>query len=201
MSTPTTIERAVRIFRRYGGILQTREALAAGIHPRTLYTLRDQGTVDQLSRGLFRLAALPPLTAPDLITVHRRIPAGVLCLVSALDVHGLTTQVPHVVQVAVPQGTTPPRLDYPPIRIFWFRGRQYTDGITHCCYDGLSIPVYNPEKTLVDCFRYRHKIGMETVMEALKVYLQGTRQMDRLLSYAKNGRVARVMRPYLEALT
>ena len=91
----STTKQARKVFQKHGGTLRTSEALAAGIHPRTLYALRDAGELEQLARGLYRLAGLPPLSEPDLATVAKCIPQGVVCLISALAYHELTTQVPH----------------------------------------------------------------------------------------------------------
>ena len=197
----TTCDKAKTLFRCHGGLLRTSEALRFGIHPRTLYAMRDAGVLEQLSRGLYRLADLPPLGAPDLVAVARKVPRGVVCLISALAFHDLTTQIPHAVYIALARGTGPPRLDYPPVRMFWFTGDAFTEGIETYTLDHISLPVYTPEKTLADCFKYRNKLGLDVALEALKLYRQ-RRQMrlDELLRYASICRVEKVMCPYLEAL-
>jgi predicted transcriptional regulator of viral defense system len=197
----TTCDKAKTLFRCHGGLLRTSEALRFGIHPRTLYAMRDAGVLEQLSRGLYRLADLPPLGAPDLVAVTRKVPTGVVCLISALAFHDLTTQIPHAVYIALARGTEPPRLDYPPVRMFWFTGDAFTEGIETHTLDHISVPVYTPEKTLADCFKYRNKLGLDVALEGLKLYRQ-RRQMrlDELLRYTRICRVEKVMRPYLEAL-
>jgi predicted transcriptional regulator of viral defense system len=191
----------VQLFRAHPGGLRTREAVRLGVHPRTLYALRDSGVLEQLSRGLYRLAELPPLGAPDLVAVARKVPAGVLCLISALAFHDLTTQIPHAVYIALARGAGPPRLDYPPVQIFWFTGEAFTEGVETHILDHVSVPVYTPEKTLADCFKYRNKLGLDVAVEALKLYRQRKRmKLDELLRFARICRVERVMRPYLEAL-
>ena len=194
-------EKEKRAFSRSGGLLRTGAALRAGIHPRTLYDMRDEGVVEELSRGLYRLADLPPLSSPDLVTVALKIPTGVICLISALAYHEITTQIPHEVQIALSRGTEPPRLKHPPLRMFWFTGRSFTDGIETHKVDGIRLRVYSPEKTLADCFKYRNKLGLDTVLEALRLY--GSRKrpnVDDLMKFARVCRVEKVMRPYLEAL-
>ena len=188
-------------FRREGGILRTGEALRIGIHPRTLYTMAANGEIQRLSRGLYRLSEMPPLGNPDLVTVALKIPNGVISLISALDFHDLTTQIPHEVYIALPRGAEPPRMLHPPTRIFWFTGKAFTEGIQVKKVDGVSLRIYNAEKTLADCFKYRNKIGLETALEALRRYVgnKGAR-VDTLMSYARICRVEKVMRPYLEAL-
>jgi predicted transcriptional regulator of viral defense system len=177
------------------------EALRLGVSRKTLYAMRDAGVVDPLSRGLFRLASLDPLGNPDLVTVAARVPQGVLCLISALAFHELTTQVPHAVDVALERGTRKPRLDYPPTRFFWFSGPAFHEGVERHRLDGASVRVYDPEKTLADCFRYRNQIGMDVVLEALRLWRERRRKkLDALLKYARLRHVERAMRPYLETM-
>lgn len=177
------------------------EALQRGISRKALYTMRDHGLVDQLSRGVYRLASLPPLSNPDLLTVARRIPNGVICLVSALAFHELTTQVPHAVDVAVARGSERPRIDYPPTNIYWFSGEAFTEGIITPAVDGTAIRIYCAEKSVADAFKYRNKLGMEVALEALRRWRSRRRpNIQLMLEYAKVCRIERVMRPYLEAL-
>jgi predicted transcriptional regulator of viral defense system len=198
---PVPISVALNAFRATGGMLRTRDALEAGIHPRTLYELRDSGRIEQLSRGLFRLAEAPSLGNPDLVTVALRIPDGVLCLISALAWHELTTQIPHEIYVAIPRGAEPPRLNFPPVRHFWFSGKAYSEGIETQHVDGVPLHVYCREKTIADCFKHRNRIGLDTVLEALKAYRQqGHVNTESLLHYAEICRVKRVIQPYLEAV-
>jgi len=152
--------RAVNIFKNHGGILQTAQALKAGIHPGTLYAMRDSGALEVISRGVFRLSDSPPLDNPDLVTIATRIPSGVICLISALAFYELTTQIPHEVHVALPRGAEEPRLDYPPIKTYRFTGEAFTAGVDFHDLDGVSIRIYSPEKTLADCFKFRNKVGL-----------------------------------------
>ena len=187
-------------FQEHGGTLRMAEALSLGISRRTLYAMRDAGVIQPLARGLFRLSTLEPLGFPDLITVTNRVPQGVVCLISALSFHELTTQVPHAVDLALERGSRKPRLDYPPTRFFWFSGPAFHAGIESYTLDGAPVRIYDPEKTLADCFRYRNQIGMDVVLEALRLWMEGRRKkLDVLLNYARVRHVERVMRPYLEA--
>ena len=196
-----SFEKEKRAFSRSGGLLRTGAALRAGIHPRTLYDMRDAGVVEELSRGLYRLAELPALSSPDLVTVAAKVPAGVVCLISALAYHEITTQIPHEVHLALPRGTEPPRLKHPPLRVFWFTGCSFTEGIEPHKVDGIRLRVYSPEKTLADCFKYRNKLGLNTVLEAVRLYRSRKRpNVDDLMKFALVCRVEKVMRPYLEAL-
>jgi predicted transcriptional regulator of viral defense system len=196
-----TFEKAKKVFRDRGGMLKTREALSAGIHPRTLYEMHQAGILEQLTRGLYRLADLPPLGNPDLVSVSLKIPNGVICLISALAYHEITTQVPHEIYMALERGTEPPRLDHPPLRVFWFSGQAFTAGIETHKIDGVPVRIYSPEKTIADCFKYRNKIGLDTAIEALKLYREKKHfKPGNLTQSAQVCRVEKVMRPYIEAL-
>lgn len=192
---------ASTIFRRHGGILRMSDAIRQGVSKRTLYAMRDNGALEQLSRGLYRLASLPGLEAPDLVTAASRIPNGVICLISALAFHDLTTQVPHAVDIAVAKGTETPRVDYPPLNVYWFSGKAFSEGIETPTIDGVTLRIYSAEKSVADAFKFRNKIGMEVALEALRSWRKrrGARVED-LLVQAKNCRVERVIRPYLEAV-
>ena len=193
--------RAANIFENHGGILRTAQALKAGIHPKTLYAMRDSGVLERISRGVFRLSDSPPISNPDLVTVAARVPSGVICLISALSFHEITTQIPHDVHVALPRGAEEPRLDYPPIRTYRFTGEAFTSGVDAYDLDGVRIRIYSPEKTLADCFKFRNKVGLDTVVEAIRFYRERRSiKVDDLMRYAKICRVNRVMRPYLEAI-
>lgn len=195
------VEKARRLFRRHGGTLHTAEALRLGVHPRTLYAMRDSGILETISRGLYRLAELPPPGNPDLVTVAHKIRNGVICLISALSFHELTTQIPHEVYIAVKQGSEPPRLSYPPIRLFWFSGDVYSEGVEIHKVGGVPLRIYSPEKTVADCFKHRNKIGIEVALEALKAYRRRRSfNVDKLLHSARVCRVEKIMRPYLEAI-
>jgi predicted transcriptional regulator of viral defense system len=195
------IQAAEAVFREHGGMLRTSDAIALGVHPRTLYFLRDSDRLVSVSRGLYRLADLPELSEPDLVSVASRVPQAVICLISALSFHGITTEIPHEVYVALPRQVKRPRLDHPPLRVFWFSGAALTTGIEAHDLDGISIKVYGPEKTVADCFKFRHKIGLDVAIEALRLCRERKGSTPRkLLHYARVCRVEQIMRPYLEAV-
>jgi predicted transcriptional regulator of viral defense system len=187
------------IFRMHGGSLRMSEAIAHGITRYTLYSLKNKGVIEQVSRGIYRLVELPPISNPDLVTVSLRFPSAVICLISALAYHEITTQIPHEVSIAVPRDTRMPSLDYPPIKVHKFSNETYRSGIEEHRIDDVPVKVYNPEKTLADCFKFRNKIGTDVVMEALRLYKNRKKfDVGNLLQYARICRVERVMRPYLE---
>lgn len=195
------LSRATDIFREAGGVLRTSEALSAGIHPRDLYALRDRGELEKVSRGVYRLAELPPLGQPDLVTVVARVPKAVVTLISALHFHGITTEIPHSVSIALPRGTSTPQLDWPPLDVYRYSGERFTHGVEiHDC-DGIDVRVYDVAKTLADCFRFRNRIGIEIAVEALREAIaEGRVTPAEVMRSATVCRVHRVIRPYLEAL-
>ncbi len=194
-------EQAVALIRAAGGTVSTSQALRAGIHPRTLYRLRDTGRLLRLRRGLFRLADAEPLAEPDLVAVATRCPRAVICLLSALAFHDLTDAIPHAVAIALPAGTRRPALDFPPIEPHWFAPAAYEAGREHHDIDGHRMAVYSREKTIADCFKFRGQLGLDTCIEALRRYRsQGRTMPDDLLRCARICRVERTMRPHLDML-
>ena len=194
-------DRAAAIFKKHGGILRTTQALRAGIHPGTLYVMRDSGALEVVSRGVYRLADSSPLGNPDLVTVATRVPGGVICLISALAFHELTTQIPHEVHVALTRGAEEPRLDHPPIKTYRFTGEAFTEGVETHELNSVSVRIYSPEKTLADCFKFRSKVGIDTAVEALRFYRERRSiKVDDLMRYAVICRVKKIIQPYLEAI-
>src|SRR5580658_9648150 len=194
--------RARRLFAKHKRMLRTRDAIRLGINPRTLYALRDSGEIEQVGRGLYRLSTAPPLSSPDLIPVAIRIPRAVVCLISALAHHGLTTQVPHSVDLALPSHAQIPKIDGVPLRVFWYSEPSFSAGIDTVKMDEVPVRIYSPEKTIADCFKYRNKIGLDLAIEALRAYRDRTPKpnFQALAKFAQINRVQKVMRPYLEAV-
>ena len=201
MKKKSKIEVAVAIFRKAGGILKMSEALACGIHRRELYALRDTGDLELMSRGLYRLAEMPEPALPDFIPVGKKIPNGVICLISALEFHEITTQIPHFVYVALPKASHRPAISHPPMRYFWYTEKLLKTGVEEHRIDKCNIKVFDVEKTLVDCVKFRNKIGMDVVLEALRMYWQrGKTDLDKLFEYAKLFRVEKILKPIMEAI-
>jgi predicted transcriptional regulator of viral defense system len=194
-------QRALSIFKQKGSILKTAEILKAGIHSSTLYALVKNGKLERISRGVYRLADSPPLSNPDLMLISKRIPKGVICLLSALSFHDITTHIPHEIHIALSFGSEEPRLEYPPIRTFRFSKKAFSEGIQIHRIDKAKIKVYSPEKTLADCFKFRNTIGLDTAIEALKLYRdRRDMKLDKIMYFASICRVTKIIRPYLEAL-
>ncbi|MBS1978686.1 MAG: type IV toxin-antitoxin system AbiEi family antitoxin domain-containing protein [Bacteroidetes bacterium] len=193
--------RAMQWITSQGGMVRSKDAVASGIYSRTLSQLLKQGKLEQPSRGFYRIASRASIANPDLVTVAIRIPSGVICLISALSFHKLTTQIPHKVYVAIPEGARSPKLDHPPLAIHRYRGRAFSEGVQTHLIDGIQVRIYSPEKTLADCFKFRNKIGLDIVLEALKRYRSWKKfNMQALTKFAKICRVEKQMQPYLEAI-
>lgn len=202
MEVRTRHTEALEVFEAAGGTLRTREALDAGIHPRDLYALRDSGKLEQISRGLYRLASLPELSEPDLVTVALRVPKAVITLLSALHFHGLTSEIPHAVSIALPRGTATPRLNWPPLEVHRYSGERFSHGMETHQIDGVEVRVYSPAKTVADCFRFRRQVSTEVAVEGLRETLAERKATAaEVMRAAKICGVDSVVRPYLEAMT
>ena len=202
MARTRNVDQALALFRQRGGTLRTGDALSAGVHPATLYRLAADGQLVRLVRGLYRLAAAEEFSNPDLAVVAVKAPNAVVCLVSALAYHGITTQVPRAVQLAVPRGNYAAlRLKSPPVSIYRFDRATFDEDIEVHQVDGGNIRIYGVARTLVDCFKYRNKIGLDVAVEALRFARTRKRITNReILRFAKLLRQERVMGPYLEAV-
>ena len=197
----TVVGHARSVFHANKGIMRMSAAIRAGIHRDTLRRMVEQGDLQRPSRGLYQLAEAAPPSHPDLAIVAAKAPGGVICLISALSFHELTTEIPHEVYLAIRRNSEPPRIDYPPVRVFRFSGAAFTEGIETHDAGPVSVRVYCREKTLADCFKYRNKIGLDTCLEALRTFRrQRDFNADLVLKYAAICRVANVMRPYIEAM-
>jgi predicted transcriptional regulator of viral defense system len=200
MTQTRDIPAAIRAFRRYGGSLRTRDALAAGIHPATLYKLRDSGQVTELARGFYRLADAAEFRDPDLTLVGVRAPEAVVCLISALAYHGITTQIPAVVHLAVPRGKYHKlSLDPLPVQVYRYDPKTFTAGIEEHKIGSVKVKIYSVARTVVDVFKFRNKLGLDVAVEALRFARERKRIQNRDLDpFARLLRVENVMRPYLQ---
>ncbi|MDD5089425.1 MAG: type IV toxin-antitoxin system AbiEi family antitoxin domain-containing protein [Candidatus Wallbacteria bacterium] len=202
MKTPNTdFNLEVSAFKAGKGMLTTGEAKQQGISIYTLKRMTACGLIIRLGRGCYRLAELPPLENSDLTLVSLRAPESVVCLISALDFHRLTTRIPHCIYLAVERGRSRPIISYPRTRIFQFVGKSFSEGIETHRFDNQRVRIYSVEKTLADCFKFRNKIGMDVILEALQNYRQSKKfDVEKVLYYADICRVESVMSPYLESL-
>ena len=183
------------------GLLRPSDLAELGIPRVYLTRLSASGKLARAGRGLYRLAETSLSENESLAIVAARAPQAVFCLLTALQFHGLTTQLPRQVWIALPQGSHAPRMDYPPIKLIQYTSDAFTQGIETHRIDQVDIRVYSVAKTVADCFKHRNKIGLDVALEALKdARSQKKASADDLWRYAKICRVANVMRPYLEAV-
>ncbi len=201
-SMNTAKEKAIDIIRARGGTIRTQEAFRQGIHRRTLYGLRDEGAMVSLSRGVYQLAEMENLpTEIDLVNVAKIVPHGVICLISALSFNGLTTQIPHEIWLAVERKARKPKISYPPVRVIFFSGSCFHEGIeTHLIMEQ-EVRIYSAPKTVIDCFHWRDAVGMDVALEAARSYLKRRGPSPaKLMEYAKLCKVEKLVTPYLEAM-
>jgi predicted transcriptional regulator of viral defense system len=188
------------------GILHARDLKAQGIPREYLWQLQQKGLLERAGRGIYRQLNWEVTENHSLVEAAQRVPRGVICLISALQFHGLTTQIPFKVWVAIdrkahrPNGSSESHLT--PLNIVRFSGEALTKGVEEHKIEGVTVKIYSPAKTVADCFKYRNKIGIDVAVEALRDCWQKRRaSADELWRYAKICRVANVMRPYMEAIT
>ena len=182
-------------------MITTAEAERLGVSRQRLQQLVQSGEIERIAHGLHRLPGTPTSAETTIAEVSRLVPGGVICLLSALRLHGLTAQLPVDVWIAIENGvwnSTRPDL---PMRIVEMREPSFSSGIEHRMIDNVSVPIYSAAKTIADCFKFRNKIGLDVAIEALR---DGLRQkvvtVDDIWHYSKICRVANVIRPYIEAI-
>jgi len=184
------------------GLIRPRDLNERGLPTVALTRLVRQGLLQRVGRGLYAVPDRPVSEHGALAEVARKHPQAIVCLLSALRLHELTTQLPFEVWLAIPNKARAPKIDYPRLRIVRFSGAALTEGVGEHLIDGVPVRVTNVARTVADCFKYRNKIGLDVALEALREAWKGKRVgMDELWQFAKLCRVAHVMRPYLESLT
>jgi predicted transcriptional regulator of viral defense system len=193
-------DRALRMIEKMG-LARPAELEARGVARARLYRLVRQGLVERRARGIYVAAGHAPTAEHTLAQVATRVPAGVFCLLTALRFHGLTTQSPAEVWIALPEKARKPRMDYPRLRVARFSGSALTEGIERHRVEGVEMRVYSAAKTVADCFKYRNKLGIDVAVEALRDFSRRNRGgATELARFARICRVARVMQPYLDAI-
>lgn len=186
---------------RAAGIARAKELRERGIPDSVLGRLCDQGLLERAGRGLYRLPGAPVTGDHALALVAKRVPKGVVCLVSALRFHELTTQQPHEVWIAIDEKDWTPRVDWPAIRVVRMSSRARSSGVERHRIEGVPVKVFGPAKTVADCFKFRNKIGLDIAVEALKDYLSRHRGgADELWRQARICRVEKILRPYMEGM-
>ena len=201
-ATATTHEQQVLRLARARRLLRARDVTRQGLPTIALTRLVQAGKLERVARGLYGLPGAAISEHRSLAEVSARVAKGVVCLLSALRVHEIGTQAPFEVWIAIPPHMVSPRLDQPAIRVVRMSEAALTDGVDRLNIDGIDVPVFNAARTVVDCFRFRNKIGLDVAVEALRDgWSQRKFTLDDLWRHATTGRVANVMRPYIEAIT
>jgi len=184
------------------GMLRPIHLQHIGVARVILTRLVASGQIEKVGRGLYRLADSPASENETLATIAVKVPQAVFCLLTALQIHELTTQLPRQIWIAMPQGSHTPQIDYPPIKMVQMTGDAFSEGVEVIqSVQDVSIRVYCVAKTVADCFKHRNKIGLDVAIEALRdALVQKKASANDLWRFAKICRVANVMRPYLETL-
>jgi predicted transcriptional regulator of viral defense system len=186
---------------RERGTLRPRELADQGIPGDYLDRLYRRGEAEKVGRGLYMLPDADVTEHHSLVAACRLVPRGVVCLVSALAFHGLTTQIPHEIWLALPNKAWAPRVEYPPVRVVRYSGPALTEMIEEHEVEKVAVRVYSVAKTVADCFKFRNAVGLDVALEALRDCWRGRRAtMDELTAAARVCRMGNVMRPYLESL-
>jgi len=197
----TSTERRIQTLLRRAGTVRSRELVAAGITRSQLSRMVAAGQLLRVARGLYAMPGYQSGEHGVLVAVAKRAPGVLFCLLTALRIHDLTTQAPFEVWIAIGNKDHPPRLDYPPLRTVRFSAAALTAGVETRRVDGAKVRVTSVAKTVVDCFKFRNKIGLDVALEALREARRAKKaSADELWRYAKINRVTNVMRPYLEAV-
>ena len=192
--------RTLALLRR-SGVLRLRDFQEAGIAKATVLRLANAGALERIGRGLYALPGREVGESEALIQVAKRVPEGVVCLLTALRLHELTDQNPSKLWLAIDRKGRQPQLDWPPLEVVWWSTKVLALGVTKKTIDGVPVKVTTPAKTVADCLKYRNKIGVDVAVQAVRDYRRGRRSVDDLCEAARVCRVERTLRIYLEAMT
>src|SRR3989338_1155211 len=200
MMSQTQIQRVLKLFRKTTTI-RTSDLKEKDIPYSVLARMVSAGLLQKVSRGLYRQSNTQMSEKEEMVNIALRVPQAVFCLYTALQFHELTTQLPREIWIAMPQGSHKPKIDYPPIQMIQFTKKIYGEGVDTVIVDQVPIRIYNPAKTVVDCFKFRNKVGLDVALEALKDALHQKKvTSDELYYFAKIERVVKIILPYMEAL-
>lgn len=186
---------------RQRGVIRPGDLRGQRIAPVYLTRMVRSGTLVRVGRGLYSLDTGSPTPDRTVVEAARHVPKGAVCLLSALRLHGMTTQMPRAIWMAIDGKARPPGAAGPPLEIVRMSGRALTEGIEERTIEGVVVRLYCRAKTVADCFKFRNRVGLDVAIEALREYRRARGGVDELLEYAEVCRVARVIRPYLEALS
>lgn len=190
----------VRLLKKHG-TFRWRDFIEMQIPSIVLSRMVKEGTLVRVARGLYRKPNTPMSEREEMVNVALRVPRAVFCLFTALQFYELTTQLPRDIWIAMPHGSRKPKIAYPPIEMIRLTGKTYSEGINTVVCDQVPLKIYCPAKTIVDCFKFRNKIGLDIAIEALKDALQKRLvTYDEVYYFAKMERLKKIILPYLEAI-
>lgn len=194
------MKETIEIFKKNHGYAYLKTLKKTGVHTDRVRTLVEKGIIERVKPGLYKLADMPAVAEQGMIDICMAMPRAVVCLHSALSYYDFTTTVPSFVMIALPRGSKPAKVTYPPFKVFHFAEKNYQPGIEEVETESGIFRIYNPEKTLVDCFRYRNRLGEDVALEGLQNYLKSRKaKLSKLTGMAKEGRMFNVIKPYIEA--
>jgi len=200
MNQGTHSQRILELVRQRG-MLRSGDLDAIQVPRVVLTRMTSSGLLERVGRGLYRLPGQSGSEQESLVTIATKVPQAVFCLLTALQFHELTTQLPRQVWIAMPRGSHTPKIDYPPIKMIQYADNAFSEGVEVIERDRIKLRVFSVAKTVADCFKHRNKIGLDVALEALRdARAQKKATADDLWRYAKICRVANVMRPYMEAI-
>ena len=200
MTSETPTDKAHRLLERIG-IARSRDLERAGVTRTQMRRLRERGLIERVARGLYMLPGSARTERHDLAEAARRVPRGVVCLLSALRFHGLTTQNPFEVWMAIDRKAWRPAVEHPPLRLVYLAGPALHEGVEEHDVGGVTVRVFSAAKTVADCFKFRNKIGIDVAVEALRDYRRRhPKRLEAVWRFAELNRVARVLQPYLERI-
>src|SRR3989338_4784906 len=194
-------EKQIRLLLKKQGTVRSQDFSEHDIPRVLLSRMVKRGEIERVERGLYRSPNTQMSEKETLVSVALKVPRAVFCLLTALQFYELTTQLPRQVWIAMPHGSRKPRIDYPPLQMIRLTGKTYSEGVNTVVCDQVPIRIYSPAKTVVDCFKFRNKIGLDVALEALKDVLhQKKATSDELYHFAKIERVQKIILPYMEAM-
>ena len=191
----------INYLKNHGGVARFSSILKAGFHPDSLATLEKEKKITKIARGLYQISNYDIGSYPDFVIASLQAQKGIICLLSALAFHEATNEIPHSVDMAIPQGAHANRIKYPPIKFYHFASKAWQAGVEEREIGGHKIRVYSLPKTIADCFKFRNKIGVDVAREALKVAITEKHiKPKEIMHYAKICRVDGIIKPILETM-
>ena len=197
----TKEKKFIEFLKKKGGMVSYKEIIKAGFNKAFLKDNLDSGRIQKVDRALYRLSDGFTLSYPDLVAVSIKVSKGVVCLLSALAFHEVTSEIPRYINIAIPRGAWANKINYPPVKFYHFASKAWEAGIEKQKIEEYQIKVYSLAKTIADCFKFRNKIGMDVAREALKIAIteKGV-QPKEIMQYAEICRVDNIIKPILEAM-